>query len=100
MSKPMQPNDPAYWMLSDGFQSKPNPSIFDQACYICNDPEFALMGLPLCYPCLICGAHVPADDCVCNNGHDQPTDPFEELEIRKEHGLDIPERLLKMVNDV
>jgi hypothetical protein len=36
-------------------------------CYICDDPEYALMGLPLCYPCPACGGHIPADDCVCDD---------------------------------
>jgi len=73
----MKPNDPAYWMLFDGFESKPNLEIYDPDCYICNDPEFAQMGLPLCKPCLICGAHVAADDYICNDGHVQPQDPTE-----------------------
>jgi len=83
----MKPGDPAYWMLSDGVES--TPTVYNPTCYICNDPEFAQMGLPLCYACLICGAHVPADDIECDNGHMNPTDPIEELQIRKEHNLDI-----------
>ena len=69
MSKPMKPSDPAYWMLSDGVTS--TPTAYNESCYICRDPEFAEMGLPLCYKCEKCGAHVPADDTVCDNGHDQ-----------------------------
>jgi len=34
-------------------------------CYICQDPEFALMGMPLCRKCPACGGHVQADDTVC-----------------------------------
>jgi hypothetical protein len=67
----MKPSDPAYWMLLDGVTS--TPTVCNNDCYICNDPEFAQMGLPLCYPCCFCGAHVPADDIVCDNGHWQPT---------------------------
>lgn len=90
MSK-MKPGDPAYWMLDDGVTSI--PTVHNDDCYICRDPEFAQMGLPLCYPCLICSAHVPADDHECDNGHMQPTDPIEEMEIRKEHSLEIPDWL-------
>lgn len=84
----MKSNDPAYWMSSDGVETTTN--VFNKHCYICNDPEFAQMGLPLCYACLVCGAHVAADDGVCDNGHDQPECPHYELEIRKAHNLEIP----------
>ena len=87
----MKPSDPAYWMLFDGFETK--STVYNKNCYICRDPEYAQMGLPLCYPCLICGAHVQADDHECDNGHMQPTCPEEEMEIRKEHGLEIPDWL-------
>lgn len=88
----MKPDDPAYWMLFDGVVS--TPIVYDPNCYICNDPEFAQMGLPLCYACLVCCGHVAADDCVCSNGHEQPTCPQDELEIRKFHNLEIPQTLL------
>jgi hypothetical protein len=65
----MSSDDPAFWMLKDDFHS--TPTAYNPNCYICRDPEFAAMGMPLCYPCYKCGAHVPADDCVCDNGHDQ-----------------------------
>ena len=91
----MKPDDPAYWMLSDGVET--TPITYNKTCYICNDPEFAQMGLPLCTKCIICGAHVPADNCICDNGHQQPTNPHEELEMRKEHKLDIPAWLTEMV---
>jgi hypothetical protein len=29
-----------------------------------------LMGLPLCQACEFCGAHRPADDVICKNGHE------------------------------
>ena len=86
-----QPSDPAHWMLSDGFTS--TPVVYNPDCYICNDPEYAQMGLPLCYKCLICGGHVPADDIVCDNGHMQPTDPEEHLAICIEHGLKITDEI-------
>jgi hypothetical protein len=77
MSVPMKPNDPAYWMLSDNVTSTPVPGLYRESCYICRDPEFAQMGLPLCYPCPSCQGHVPADDTVCTDcGKDsylQPT---------------------------
>lgn len=43
--------------------------VYNATCYICNDPDFAQMGLPLCRACPECGAHVQADDIVCDNGH-------------------------------
>ena len=66
MSRKMSPNDPAYWMLSDGFTS--TPTIYKATCYICRDPEFAQMGLPLCKPCPECKTgHIAADDTICDN---------------------------------
>ena len=73
MSVPLRRDDPAYWMLEQGrndpyqaHQAAKARSGFDAHCYICNDPEFALMGLPLCRPCEKCeGGHVPADDNRC-----------------------------------
>jgi len=65
VSRPMMPNDPAYWMLTTGPVSK--PKIFKPGCYICEDPEFAQMGLPLCSPCPMCNGHVPADDEDCDD---------------------------------
>ena len=61
------PTDPAYSLLTDGYTSKPDPTIFRAGCYICTDPEFAQMGLPLCYKCPKCNGHVPADDSVCSD---------------------------------
>lgn len=68
----MKPSDPAYWMLSDGHTS--TPEIHRDGCYICTDPEFAAMGLPLCKSCPKCSAekgepagHVPADDEECDD---------------------------------
>ena len=59
------PGDPARWMLFDAVTS--TPTIFKKGCYICEDPEFAQMGLPLCYACPECGQHVAADD-ICESG--------------------------------
>lgn len=73
MSIPLREDDPAYWLLERGIADPSQRSVttvFKSGCYICEDPEFALMGLPLCYPCKECGGHVPADDTVCENGHD------------------------------
>ena len=66
-----QAGDPAMQLLEDpNVYSIPNDSIYKDNCYICVDPEFAAMGLPLCYPCPVCGKHFAADDCVCEDGHD------------------------------
>lgn len=93
MSRPLQETDPAYWMLEQGRakvesgEGIKKSSVYNSSCYICRDPEFALMGLPLCYPCVVvtdgvqCGAHTPADDVECANGHTDPRfiDAMEEL---------------------
>jgi hypothetical protein len=64
MSVKMKPDDPAYWMLFDGVET--TPVVYSKDCYICNDPEFAQMGLPLCRKCPYCGGHIAADDSVCD----------------------------------
>jgi hypothetical protein len=68
----MKTSDPAYWMLKDGHTS--TKEVHRDDCYICRDPEFAQMGLPLCKPCPKCSAekgetagHVPADDEYCDD---------------------------------
>lgn len=69
MSIPLPKDDPAYWMLERGRKDpskRSTTTVYDPNCYICKDPEFSLMGLPLCYPCVVCGAHVPADDVECD----------------------------------
>ena len=60
------PSDPANVLLD--MDSPTEPEVFDEYCYICTDPEFAAMGLPLCRPCR-CGpsGHVPADDVYCTS---------------------------------
>lgn len=83
----MKPDDLAYWMLHDGFESV--PVTYNPSCYICNDPEFAQMGLPLCRKCIICGSHIPADNCVCDNGHLEPDNPYDEFVIRITHKLPV-----------
>lgn len=63
----MHPGDPAWSLMTDDFTSSPVPGIYRQNCYICRDPEFAQMGLPLCSKCDACGGHVPADDITCTD---------------------------------
>jgi len=65
MSIKMKLDDPAYWMLFDGIET--TPVVYSPTCYICNDDEFARMGLPLCRTCPVCGGHVTADDTRCDN---------------------------------
>jgi len=66
-----QPTDPAYALLMDDFTS--TPVVFREGCYICEDPEFAQMGLPLCMECPFCKVltggqgHVAADDSECDD---------------------------------
>jgi hypothetical protein len=72
MSVPMKPGDPAYHLLTDDFTS--TPVVYREGCYICEDPEFAQMGLPLCRKCPEClgtgklgvEGHIPADDNCCD----------------------------------
>lgn len=61
---------PAERMLyDDDYQS--TPVIFKEGCYICEDPDYRRMGLPLCRRCTKCGGHVAADDTICDDcGHD------------------------------
>lgn len=75
MSIPMKPSDPAYWMLFDDFTT--TPEIHRSYCYICNDPEFAQMGLPLCRICPRCEGHIAADDTGCDDcGFDEIDEHF------------------------
>lgn len=69
--KQMIPEDPAYFLLSSG-HTTPKTAHSDR-CYICRDPEYAQMGLPLCTYCGTCTAkegqsagHIPADDVECS----------------------------------
>lgn len=67
----------------DGYTSK-SDAEHDDECYICNDPDFAQMGLPLCRKCDQCSkrgeplrpGHIPADDSTCTvcgtDYHDTP----------------------------
>lgn len=71
-STQMKTSDPAYWMLNDTHVS--TPQVHRAGCYVCEDPEFAAMGLPLCKPCPQCSqeagepaGHVPADDEECSD---------------------------------
>lgn len=71
MSIPLKPDDPCYWMLTSPHIKRQEKPIHRDGCYICEDPEFQMMGLPLCYCCEKCKGHVPADDSVCDDcGHD------------------------------
>ncbi len=78
VSVPMKKSDPAYFLLEQGLKDPSKRSVttvYESDCYICRDPEFALMGMPLCFPCSKCQGHVPADDSVCTDcGHDQCDD--------------------------
>lgn len=76
MSVPMRPDDPAYFLLTDDYTT--TPVVHDPNCYICLDPEFAQMGLPLCRPCPKCSeqpdkdielfaGHISADDAICTS---------------------------------
>lgn len=77
MSIPLPADDPAQVLLREGLRDpskRSTTTVHDPSCYICTDPEFAMMGLPLCKPCPRCSAakdgepagHVPADDVECS----------------------------------
>jgi len=69
MSVPLKKTDPAYRLLEQGRQNpemRTVATVYKKDCYICEDPEFSLMGLPLCYPCWACGGHVAADEGTCD----------------------------------
>lgn len=73
MSRPLPFDDPARWLLDDEKTSV--KLVHRDGCYICEDPEFEQMGLPLCKPCFWCGdkGHVPADNTICDDcGRRQP----------------------------
>lgn len=64
-----QMDDPAHILLTDDKVS--TPRVYKEGCYICEDPEFAQMGLPLCTTCESCGGHIAADDTTCDDcGYD------------------------------
>jgi hypothetical protein len=70
MSVPLKVTDPCYWMLEEGRRDpskRSKTTVHRAGCYICEDPEFALMGLPLCRPCPKCGGHIAADDSRCDD---------------------------------
>ena len=61
------PDDPAQALLQNP-DVYSTPVVYWPTCYICNDPEFAQMGMPLCRECPDCdNGHVPADDISCDN---------------------------------
>ena len=69
-----KPDDLAHALLTDSFTS--TPVVHRDGCYICEDPEFAQMGLPLCRKCPKCGGHIAADDSVCDDcGYDEGPEP-------------------------
>ena len=64
------PNDPAHRLL-DNVPVTPQ-KVHRRGCYICEDREFARMGLPLCKPCCQCASqgkvgHIAADNNECDD---------------------------------
>jgi hypothetical protein len=62
-------------LYDDSYESK--KKVHRKGCYICEDPDFQKMGLPLCNPCPECqkagrgDGHIAADDTVCDEcGYD------------------------------
>jgi len=48
-------------------ENRVEPGARSDDCYICQDPDFAARGLPLCRACPACSGHVAADDSVCDD---------------------------------
>jgi hypothetical protein len=75
----MKPDDPAYFLLKQGLNDPTKRSVATaprrEGCYICEDPEFSLMGLPLCRACPSCKGHVPADASTCDDCGEGPEEP-------------------------
>lgn len=80
-------DDPAFALLEDDHTS--TPVVHRTTCYICEDPEFARMGLPLCRPCSECqkagrgNGHIAADDCVCDDCGFNEMEAWEEEQANK-----------------
>lgn len=76
-----QTDDPAYRLIQDSFTS--TPTVYRKGCFICEDPEFSQMGLPLCRPCPACqeagrgDGHIAADDTECDDCHTDFSEPPE-----------------------
>ena len=107
-------SDPATILLNVGYRS--TPTVYQSGCYICEDPEFAHMGLPLCKPCprfrlhgnrhgVHDPGHVPADDVECTAcGFDvqllwaggQPLSPEE----REKYGIQVRMAEAKFFEDL
>jgi hypothetical protein len=82
-----QPDDPAHALLLDEYTS--TPVVHRTGCFICEDPEFAAMGLPLCRRCPLCGGHVAADDTLCDDcGFDEQDAYYAALEHMDVLGMD------------
>ena len=64
---PMPSDDSAQFLIDMPYHS--TPTIYSDSCYICNDPEFAMMGMPLCFACPECNGHIAADDPDCECGY-------------------------------
>lgn len=78
MSVKMRKDDPAYFLLDNPSIPRTPVTVYSDRCYICEDSEYARMGLPVCYPCSECGGHVAADDTVCDDcGYDSNPYGFE-----------------------
>lgn len=57
-------------LYDDNYQS--TPKVHRDGCYICEDPDYRRMGLPLCRRCINCSTkdkfgHIAADDTVCDD---------------------------------
>lgn len=63
---PMPASDPAQALVKSRHFTV--PTVYRQSCYICRDPEFALLGMSLCRPCPACeNGHIAADDVTCDD---------------------------------
>jgi hypothetical protein len=76
---------PAEQVLYDDKYTSTPSGPYRSDCYICRDPDFAQMGLPLCRKCAKCDGHIPADDTICSDcGNDEMDDYAEAQQAASE----------------
>lgn len=65
VTRKLHTEDPARALI--GLVEPTTTDVHRVGCYICEDSEFAQLGLPLCRKCKFCeDGHVAADDCICD----------------------------------
>jgi len=70
-------------------EDRAEPGACSSTCYICQDPDFAARGLPLCRACPACGGHVAADMSVCDGCGLDDSDFWQLVAMVKEDGQEL-----------